>query len=149
MVEILDETNRSPSIKTGVTKPMRTTLNRLLRELGVSQTVTLVLCDDATIHKMNLADRGEDYATDVLSYPTMEPTDTAMPEIDHLGDVFISVDTAERQAKNHQHDLQSELLTLAAHGITHLRGFDHTTEDEWSPFHAAQKRVLELRTAKR
>jgi probable rRNA maturation factor len=144
MVEIIDETSRCPSIRT-----IKTTLNRYLRELGTVQTVTLVLCNDATIQTMNLADRGEDYATDVLSYPTMEPDDIYMPEIEHLGDVFISLDTAEKQAVTHHHDLESEVLTLAAHGITHLRGFDHSTEDEWSPFHAAQQRVLELRTAKR
>ncbi len=140
MVEIINETNRYPS-----TKRLRTTLNKFLRDSGLSQTVTLVLCDDATIHSMNLADRGEDYATDVLSYPTMEPTDVDRPEVDHLGDVFISLETAARQAKTQQHDLESEILTLAAHGITHLRGFDHTTEDEWTTFHRAQQRVLELR----
>lgn len=140
MVEILDETNRYPS-----TRRLRTILNTFLREQKILRTVTLVLCDDATIHKMNLADRGEDYATDVLSYPTMEPNDVDMPEIDHLGDVFISLDIAEKQAVTHHHDLESEVLTLAAHGITHLRGFDHTTEDEWNPFRAAQQRVLELR----
>ncbi len=139
MVEILDETNRYPSIRR-----LRTILNTFLREQKILNSVTLVLCDDATIHKMNLADRGENYATDVLSYPTMEPSDIDMPEIEHLGDVFISIDTAERQAKTHDHNLESEVLTLAAHGITHLRGFDHTTEDEWTTFHAAQTRVLEL-----
>jgi probable rRNA maturation factor len=140
MVEILDETNRYPSIRR-----LRTTLNAFLLEQKIAGTVTLVLCDDATIHKMNLADRGEDYATDVLSYPTMEPDDINMPEVDHLGDVFISLDTAQQQALTHQHDLESEVLTLAAHGITHLRGLDHTTEDEWTIFRAAQQRVLELR----
>jgi probable rRNA maturation factor len=140
MVEILDETNRYPS-----TKRLRTILNTFLREQKIFRSVTLVLCDDATIHRMNLEDRDEDYATDVLSYPTMEPSDIDMPEIDHLGDVFISLDTAKKQAITHNHDLESEVLTLAAHGITHLLGFDHTTEDEWSPFLKAQQRVLELR----
>lgn len=140
MVEIIDETNRYPS-----TRRLRTILTTFLREQKILQSVTLVLCDDATIHKMNLADRGEDYATDVLSYPTMEPDDVDVPEVDHLGDIFISLDTAARQAKSHDHDLESEVLTLAAHGITHLRGFDHSTEDEWKIFRAAQQRVLELR----
>ncbi len=140
MVEIIDETNRYPS-----TRRLRTILNTFLREQKILHSVTLVLCDDATIHKMNLSDRNEDYATDVLSYPTTEPTDIDMPKIDHLGDVFISLDTAERQAKIHNHNLESEVLTLAAHGITHLRGFDHRAEDEWTTFRAAQKRVLELR----
>jgi probable rRNA maturation factor len=140
MVEILDETNRYPS-----TRRLRTILNTFLREQKILKSVTLVLCDDATIHKMNLADRGEDYATDVLSYPTMEPDDLDMPDVNHLGDVFISLDTAQKQAVTHNHDLESELLTLAAHGITHLRGLDHTMEDEWSPFLKAQQRVLELR----
>jgi probable rRNA maturation factor len=63
-----------------------------------------------------------------------------MPQVSHLGDIFISLDTAQKQAKD---DVLSEILTLAAHGITHLRGYDHPTEEMWIPFHEAQRQVLE------
>jgi probable rRNA maturation factor len=135
MLELLDETHRCPSTKT-----LKRILNDYLKTLGIGQSVSLIICDDATIHQRNAEHRGEDYPTDVLSYPTHEPSDTHMPTVSHLGDIFISLDTAERQAKD---DILSELLTLAAHGITHLQGYDHPTEEAWKIFHEAQRQVLE------
>ena len=69
---------------------------------------------------------------------------TLPPEVEQLGDVFISLDTAARQAKEKGHDLETEILSLAAHGVTHLRGYDHPTEAAWQTFHQAQNRILEL-----
>ncbi len=135
MLELLDETHRCPS-----TKHLQKVLKSYIKGLGIKQTITIIICDDATIHQRNFEHRNEDYATDVLSYPTHEPTDQAMPTVSHLGDIFISLDTAQRQSKT---DILSELLTLAAHGITHLRGYDHPTEEAWKTFHEAQKQVLE------
>lgn len=135
MLEILDETRRCPSINT-----LKRVLRSYIKQLGLRQSITLIICDDATIRERNLAHRGEDYATDVLSYPMIEPGEKHMPEISHLGDIFISLDTTQKQAKD---DVLSELLTLAAHGITHLRGFDHPTEEAWRTFHEAQNQVLE------
>jgi probable rRNA maturation factor len=136
MLEIIDETHRCPSIKT-----LKRILKGHLKTLGLQQRVTVIICNDATIAKLNLEHRDENHATDVLSYPMHEPTDLNMPTVEHLGDIFISLDTAQRQAKA---DVLSELLTLAAHGITHLRGFDHPTEEAWIPFHEAQQQVLKL-----
>lgn len=135
MLELLDETHRCPSIRV-----LNKVLKNYLKHLGIKQSITIIICDDATIQQRNLEHRGENYATDVLSYPMHEPDDVKMPEINHLGDIFISLDTAQRQAKE---DVLSELLTLAAHGITHLRGYDHPTEERWTTFNEAQSEVLE------
>ncbi len=144
MVEILNETPRSLPLGR-----LKKTLRRCLNEVGVTRTVTLVLCRDAAIHELNLAHRGVDAPTDVLSYPLTEPGDVAVPEVEQLGDVFVSVDTAARQAEAHGHTLAEEILVLSAHGIMHLRGFDHPTEAAWQTFHAAQTRALELFREKR
>ncbi|HNR00427.1 MAG TPA: rRNA maturation RNase YbeY, partial [Trueperaceae bacterium] len=84
--------------------------------------LTVVLLDDAAMAERNEHDRGVAGATDVLSYPTFEPDGAWFPGVAHLGDVFISVDTARRQAAEHGHDLETEVLVLAAHAITHLAG---------------------------
>lgn len=139
MLEILNESPRSLPLGR-----LKRTLQRYLSEVGVAQTVTLVLCDDATIQKLNLAHRGVDAPTDVLSYPLVEPDDANMPEVEQLGDVFVALDTAAAQARVNGHSLLEEILVLSAHGITHLRGFDHPTEEAWQTFHTAQTRVLEL-----
>jgi probable rRNA maturation factor len=137
VIEIIDETQCCPSLEV-----FEKTLEAYLHHLHISQWITLIICDDATIRLLNKEHRGEDTATDVLSYPLIEPGDANMPVVEQLGDVFISLDTARRQAQTHKHSLMEELLTLAAHGITHLRGFDHETETAWTTFHQEQKRIL-------
>ena len=139
MLEILNETPRSLPLAR-----LRKTLKRYLQETGVTQTVTLVLCDDATIQDLNRAHRGVDAPTDVLSYPLVEPGDANMPEVEQLGDVFVSLDAAAAQAALNGHSFLEEVLALSAHGVTHLRGFDHPTEAAWQTFYKAQTRVVEL-----
>lgn len=139
MLEIIDETQQFRQRPT-----LEAVLSSYLDELGIDQTVTVILCDDALMRELNFEHRGIDDTTDVLSYPMMEPDDANMPWVEQLGDVFISVDTAQRQAEQHGLTLLEEVLSLAAHGITHLRGFDHPTEDAWQTFHNAQATVLAL-----
>lgn len=140
MVEILDETRRfAPS------DLLRDALERLMAELGLQRrSVTVVLLDDAAMRDHNRRDRGVDAATDVLSYPTGEPDDAGVPTVAHLGDVLVGLDTAVRQAPEHGLDAFQEVLVLAAHGLTHLRGLDHPDEAHWRPFLDAQRRILEL-----
>ena len=141
MVEVLDETNRFPHVNT-----LRDATQSLLEELGLAEReLTVVLQDDETIRQLNRDHRGIDSPTDVLSYPTAEPDDDGIPIVPHLGDIIISVDTAARQASEHGHDLLGEVLVLTAHGLTHLRGFDHSTEEEWNIFRVTQQRILGLR----
>lgn len=139
-MEILDETNRLSAVD-----DVRTALDALMAEYGLSDSeATVVILPDEEVHRLNAAHRGVDEPTDVLSYPTHEPDDVGMPRVVHLGDVLIAIGVAARQAEDHGRSLPEEVAVLAAHGITHLRGFDHRDAGEWIPFHEAQDRVLEL-----
>jgi probable rRNA maturation factor len=141
VVEILDETGRFPA-----PERLRGALQSLLDGAGLAdREVTVVLVDDAAMADRNRVDRGVEGPTDVLSYPTAEPDDVGMPFVPHLGDVLIDLDAAERQAPDHGHDAVAETLVLAAHGLTHLRGFDHADDASWAPFRAAQRAVLAWR----
>lgn len=104
--------------------------------------MTVVLLGDEAMAQRNVTDRGVAGPTDVLSYPASEPDDVGVPEVAHLGDVLIDLDAAARQAPEHDHGLTEEVLVLAAHGLTHLRGFDHPDEASWEPFLDAQRRIL-------
>ncbi len=120
-------------------------LEDLMRELGLTgREMTVVLVSDAEIAQRNRADRGVDGPTDVLSYPTAEPTDVGFPAVSHLGDVLISLDTARSQARAAKVPLAHEVAALAAHGLVHLTGLDHHDADEWAPFTAAQDRAVAL-----
>jgi probable rRNA maturation factor len=140
VVEIIDETSRFPHAEA-----LGDALQALLTDIGLPEReLTVVLLDDPAIRELNRDHRGVDSPTDVLSYPTSEPDDLGIPVVHHLGDIIISIDTAGRQAAEHGNDLLSETLVLAAHGLTHLRGFDHPTEESWQIFREAQRRILEL-----
>ena len=84
-------------------------------------TLTLRLVDDSEIRELNRRYRSLDEATDVLSFPG-ETT----PEGRHLGDVVISVETAEKRGGA---PVERELRVLALHGVLHCLGYDHETDD--------------------
>lgn len=85
--------------------------------------VSIALVDDASIHSLNKQYRGKDAPTDVLSF-SMEQ-DIAVPGAPRLlGDVVISMDTAQRQAEAAQRSIDEELCHLAIHGVLHLLGYD-------------------------
>jgi rRNA maturation RNase YbeY len=79
--------------------------------------LSVVFCTDARIAELNAAWRGVEGPTDVLSFP--------QDDAQLLGDLVISLDTADRQAKERCHGLQDELRILLLHGLLHLLGFDH------------------------
>ena len=89
--------------------------------------VSLVLCDDDTIHELNREHRGVDRPTDVLSFALHEGEhgDVAGPM---LGDLVISLSTAARQARERGRSEADEQRFLLAHGLLHLLGVDHPDE---------------------
>ncbi|HGY09059.1 MAG TPA: rRNA maturation RNase YbeY [Oceanithermus profundus] len=127
----------------GLRPRLRRALARLMDELGLEdKAVTVILCSDRRIRELKKAHWGEDAVTDVLSFPTYEPGDPFVPP--HLGDVWISLDTAARQAAAAGRPLEDEVLELAAHGLWHLLGHDHTTEEAWQGFRDVQRQILKL-----
>ncbi|PKA63402.1 hypothetical protein AXF42_Ash005297 [Apostasia shenzhenica] len=85
--------------------------------------ISLLICNDDFIQKLNKDWRGEDHATDVLSMSQH------IPELDlpvlMLGDIVVSVETAAQQAEERGHTLLDEIRILMVHGLLHLLGFDH------------------------
>lgn len=100
--------------------------------------IGLTLVSDKKIHKLNKQYRKKDKPTDVLSFAYTENNSSVdwiwggewPARGGCLGDIFISVDTAKRQAKEHKHSLQKELRILFTHGVLHLFGFDHGNDKE-------------------
>lgn len=102
--------------------------------------VSLVLCDDAFIHPLNRDHRNKDRPTDVLAFAQREGEFAFLD--DHLlGDVIISLETAQRQADERGHSLLTELEILLVHGTLHLLGYDHIVDDEAEVMEAEEARV--------
>jgi len=91
--------------------------------------LSILLCDDATIHVLNREHRRKNKPTDVLAFAMREAKAGAW-QAGVLGDVVISLDTAARQAERHDRTLWDEVTMLLAHGLLHLLGFDHQTRAE-------------------
>ena len=103
----------------------------------------LVLIGDKRIREMNKQYRKKDTATDVISFAYLEVTDYGKDPGDIIvGDIFISVDTAKRQAIEKEHDLKKELAILFVHGLLHCMGFDHNTDEEEAEMEGWAKKVL-------
>jgi probable rRNA maturation factor len=83
--------------------------------------MTVAIVPDGRVRTLNRRFRRQDGPTDVLSFPADEPG--------QLGDVVIAYGVARRQAVLAQHSLGTELRVLALHGLLHLLGYDHETDD--------------------
>lgn len=87
--------------------------------------VSIAVVSDRRMRALNRQFRGKDSATDVLSFPA-----TQMPGVSaFLGDIVIASGVATRQAKEAGHTVATELKVLALHGLLHLLGHDHDTDE--------------------
>lgn len=119
--------------------------------------INVLLTNDDSIHEMNREYRDTDRATDVLSFPMLEydtPADFSFVEDDPesyadpdsgelvLGDIVISLERMEAQAKEYNHSLRRELAFLVAHSMLHLCGYDHMEEGEREIMEQKQEEIL-------
>lgn len=84
--------------------------------------VSIVLTNDDEIHQLNLQYRGMDKPTNVLSF---ELGDDVL-----LGDIYISLDTVVREAREAKILVEDHVAHMVVHGMLHLTGYDHITDDE-------------------
>lgn len=98
-------------------------LGEAQRAVGLAGAVDVLLANDRTLRQLNRDFRGKDKATDVLSFPAAEEL-----QGEFAGDLAISLDTATRQAREHGHTLRDEVCVLLLHGLLHLSGMDHETD---------------------
>ena len=100
---------------------------------------TIAFVSDKKIRELNRQFRGVDKHTDVLSFPAGGPDDS------ELGDIAISVDTAVTQAKENGLKFEGEIAQLILHGLLHLSGYDHETDNgEMNRLELRLRRKLEI-----
>ena len=105
--------------------------------------VSVLLTNDSAIQSLNRQYRNIDTPTDVLAFAMREDGDESMnPHL--LGDVIISVPTAQRQAHAHNHSLDVEVANLTVHGVLHLLGYDHQISADATIMFEKQEAVLRL-----
>jgi probable rRNA maturation factor len=112
--------------------------------------VSLVVSDEEMVRQLNRHYRGQDEPTDVLAFATHDeaiglPRFILAPDgLSHLGEVIIAYPQAAKQAEEHGHSLKKELTVLLIHGLLHLLGYDHETDEAEAKMQAREKELLGL-----
>lgn len=103
---------------------------RVLLQIGRDEArATIVFIRDPEMRKLNRDFRGMDKPTDVLAFAYGEADAEPDQDPGHIGDVIISADTAIRYAAEQGIELSAEIDWLVIHGVLHLAGYDHETDN--------------------
>ncbi len=124
-------------------------LKKALNHLGLTfePIISVTLVDNKFIHQMNKQYRQIDCPTDVISFAFLDNQEDRDQQLHGqgpvcLGDIYISVEKAQEQAKEYGHSLKRELSFLFVHGLLHLLGYDHMSEEEEKVMFALQDEIL-------
>ena len=128
-----------PGINEGQRALIRKVIRTALAAEGVDFPCEIDVCvtNDANIHQVNLEQRQVDRPTDVLSFPAFELTPGELPGGEDadpatglvpLGDMMISMERVQAQAREYGHSNRRELAYLTVHSVLHLLGYDHLDE---------------------
>ena len=117
-------------------RALMTRIARAMRESNVKRPgseveVSVLFCGDRKMRTLNRHYRKKDSATDVLAFPAEAPG--------LLGDIVISIPYASRQARRRGEPASREIDRLLLHGLLHLSGYDHETDD--GEMEALEKRL--------
>ena len=111
--------------------------------------ITITLTNPENIRKINKEYRNIDRATDVLSFPMFEKEELEekiknndFEYQDVLGDLVISIEKVEEQAKEYGHSFERELSYMLVHGFYHLMGYDHIKEEDKREMRPKEEKVL-------
>jgi probable rRNA maturation factor len=102
--------------------------------------LTVALSDDARVRALNAEWRGADKPTNVLTFPAVEPDETADAAM--LGDVILAFETVAREAAEQDKSLDQHLAHLVVHGVLHLFGHDHLDAGAADAMEALETRAL-------
>lgn len=117
-------------------------LSLLALSVGSEEGIDLVLVNDRFIRWLNREFRGKDSVTDVISFSYVEDRALTSEEMEVGGEVYVSIDTIEKEAKKLGVEAKKLFLRAVAHGLLHVAGFDHEEDSEAERMEAEEKRIL-------
>ena len=113
--------------------------------------ITVTFTNPENIRKINKQYRNIDKATDVLSFPLYEKQELDKKieqqkflHEDVLGDVVISIEKVEEQAKEYGHSFERELSYMLVHGFYHLMGYDHIEKEDKKKMREKEEKILDI-----
>ena len=108
-------------------------------------TFDILFCDSEKTHQINKEYRDKDYPADIITFAIFADDDAKFILDDdiNLGEIIIALDKVEEEANKQNVTDEYELYFLIAHGILHLLGFDHQSEEDYNFVVDTQKKALE------
>ena len=94
------------------------------------------------IREINRDYRNKDAVTDVISFAFEEVEDVKYEDVRFLGEIYISYERCKEQAASFGHSVRREFSYLAVHGLLHLLGYDHMTEEDKKVMRALEEEIL-------
>lgn len=110
---------------------------------------SIIFVDEKEIQKINKEYRNIDKVTDVISFAFEDNALMVYNDFRVLGDIYICIPKMLEQAKEYGHSNKRELAFLTVHGLLHLLGYDHQTEDDEKEMFNLQELVLNGENIKR
>ncbi|WEG73941.1 rRNA maturation RNase YbeY [Vagococcus intermedius] len=150
-ITLMDETNQVSQVQLDEIEKILTFAGEQL-DLEIETEMSVTFMDNARIQEINRDYREKDMPTDVISFALEELGEDEMPIIfdeefetmpRNIGDIMISIERAEEQAKEYGHSYERELGFLAIHGFLHLNGYDHMTPEDEKEMFDLQRKILE------
>lgn len=117
-------------------------IRRVFKKQKNKKIFSIIFLDDEKIQEINRDYRKLDRVTDVISFALCDDPENELT--DELGDVFIDLSQAFRQASEYGHSIDREVAFLAVHGYLHLCGYDHMTKEEEEIMFQKQEEILAL-----
>lgn len=105
---------------------------------------SVIFCSPDQIHEINRTYRNIDRPTDVISFAMQDDQSNILieEEENELGDIFINTQAVKDQAAQYGHSTRRESCFLFCHGLLHLMGYDHMTEEDEKVMFGLQKEIL-------
>lgn len=145
-IDFLDETDLVTEDEKSLVRDL---LSLGLKSEGITDDceISVTFVTNEKIQEINREYRGKDKPTDVISFALEEGDEdepiVGAPTQRVLGDIIISIPKTKEQAEEYGHSFERELGFLAVHGLLHLLGYDHGTEEEEKEMFSKQEGILE------
>ncbi len=143
IITVLNRTNQDMSAFSEDFEVISRRCEKILN-LKEDNEVSVSFVRSRTIHQLNRDYRKIDRPTDVITFAAMDGEEIYPEEEQQdLGDIFINIDYARRQAREYGHSFRREICFLFTHGLLHCLGYDHMTPEEEKEMFSLQDEILD------
>lgn len=142
-ITLINRTNENMSHYATIFNKIAVSSEKVLK-LNHDNEISVTFVRSATIHKINRDYRHIDRPTDVISFAIRDDIDMDLPEEEKdLGDIFININYAKKQAREYGHSYEREISFLFTHGLLHCLGYDHMKPADEKIMFALQDKILD------